>query len=46
MEEVFAQGDGFPFAISVVLGDGFESIVDRSLSCEESGRVLILNSSV
>ena len=39
MEEVFAHG--FPFAISVVLGDGIESIVDSSLFCEEPGRVLI-----
>ena len=41
MEEVFDQEDEFPLAIFVVLGDGSESIVDPSLSCEESGRVLI-----
>ena len=41
MEEVFAHGDEFPLAILVVLGNGIESIVGSSLSCEESGRVLI-----
>ena len=41
IEEVFAHGDEFPLAIFVVLGDGIESIVDSSLSCEDSGRVLI-----
>ena len=29
------------FVVVVVEGDGIESIVDSSLSCEESGRVLI-----
>ena len=41
MGEVFAHGDEFPLAIFFVLGDGIESIADSSLSCEESGRVLI-----
>ena len=41
MEAVFAHEDEFPLVIFVVLGDGIESIVDSSLSCEESGRVLI-----
>ena len=40
MEDVFAHEDEFSLAIFVVLGDGIESIVDSSLSCEESGRVL------
>ena len=41
MEEVFAHADEFPLVICVVVDDGIESIVDSSLSCEESGRVLI-----
>ena len=41
MEEVLVHEDEFPVAIFVVFGDGIESIVDSSLSCEESGRVLI-----
>ena len=41
MEELFAHEDEFPLAIFVVVGDGIESIVDSSLPCEESGRVLI-----
>ena len=41
MEEVFDHGDEFPLAIFVVLGDGIKSVVDSSLSCEESGSVLI-----
>ena len=41
MGEVFAHGDEFLLAILVVLGDRIESIVDPSLSCEESGGVLI-----
>ena len=41
MEDVFAHEDEFPRAIFVVVGDGIECIVDWSLSCEESGRVLI-----
>ena len=41
MEEVFAHGGEFSLAIFVVLGGGIGSIVDSSLSCEESGRVLI-----
>ena len=41
MGEVFDHGDEFPLAIFVVLGDGIESVVDSSLSSEESGRVLI-----
>ena len=41
MEDVFARQDEFPRAIFVVLGDGIECVVDWSLSCEESGRVLI-----
>ena len=41
MEVVFAHGDEFPLAILVVLGYGIESIVDSSLSCEESGKLLI-----
>ena len=31
----------FVLSFFVVLGDGIESIVDSSLSCEESGRMLI-----
>ena len=41
MGEVFAHEDELPLAIFVVLGDRIESIVDSSLSCEESGRILI-----
>ena len=41
MEDVFAREEEFPLAIFVVLGDGIESIVDSSLSCKGSGRVLI-----
>ena len=35
------MGMSFLLPFFVVLGDGIESIVDSSLSCEESGRVLI-----
>ena len=40
MEEFFAHGHEFSLAI-VVLYHGIESVVDSSLSCEESGTVLI-----
>ena len=46
IEEVFAHKDEFPLTIFVFLGDAIESIIDSSLSCEESGRVLILGFSV
>ena len=39
-DELFAHGDEFPLAIFVILGGGIESIVNSSMSCEESGRVL------
>ena len=35
------MGMSFLFPFFVVLDDGIESIVDSSLSCEKSGRVLI-----
>ena len=41
MEKVFAREDEFPLPIFFVSGDGIESVVDSSLSCEESGKVLI-----
>ena len=41
MEKDFANKGESPHAILVVLGDGIEHIVDSSLSCEESERVLI-----
>ena len=41
MEELFAHEDEFPLANFVVLGGEVESIVDSSLSCESSGKVLI-----
>ena len=37
MEEVFAHGDEFPFAIYVVLDDGIESIVDSSCLVNNPG---------
>ena len=41
MGEVFAYEDEFPLALFVTLGDGIEFIADSSLSCEESGRLLM-----
>ena len=41
MEDVFAHENEFPLAVFIVLGDGIECVVDSSLSCEESGRVLV-----
>ena len=35
------MGMSFLLLFFIVLGDGIESVVDSSLSCEESGRVLI-----
>ena len=35
------MGMSFLLPFFAVLGDGIESLVDSSLSCEESGRVLI-----
>ena len=35
------MGMSFLLSFSVVLGDEIESIGDSSLSCEQSGRVLI-----
>ena len=35
------MGMSFLVPFFVVLGDGIESIIDSSLSCEESGMVLI-----
>ena len=39
-DKVFAHEDEFSLAV-VVFGDVIGSIVDFSLSCEESGRLLI-----
>ena len=41
MEEVLALADEFPLAIFDVLGDGIDSNVDLSPSCEKPGTVLI-----
>ena len=41
MEGGFAHEDEFLLVILVVLGDGIESVVDLSLSCEKSGRELL-----